>query len=293
MSQVKKALVVFIDVCGSTRLYEQLGDREARRRVSALLDRLRLAARALSGRVVKEIGDELMLVFDDRAVVPALGEAFAAAQGVGDLTCKAGLHFGELVEEGGDLFGDVVNTAARIASLAGPAQMLLSARAAARVPDRARLRPLPTLVARGKRSMPPVLEWLAVVESDNTVALTPEDLDRSVPMAEGAGRLSLRWLGEELSLVPGSADILAGRDASNDLHLSSPRISRRHLRFESRGSAWLVHDQSTNGTLVKIKGTSPVLLCRDQLRLHGSGALVLAPSGNPDPDSVIHYEILP
>lgn len=291
MSEGSRALVAFIDVCGSTRLYEQLGDREARHRVSALLDRLRLAAQALSGRVVKEIGDELMLAFDDRAVVPALGEAFAGVQGVGDLTCKAGLHFGELVEESGDLFGDVVNTAARIASLAGPAQMLLSAEAAAAVPDRTRLRPLPALVARGKQTMPAIFEWLAVQEGDYTVALTPDDL--ALPPAEGPGRLSLRWPGGELTLAPGADDVLAGRDRNNRLCLSSPRISRRHLRFESRGPSWLVHDQSTNGTLVKMKGASPVLLCRDQQRLQGKGALVLAPSGDTDPASVIHYRILP
>ncbi len=290
MSDGKSALVAFIDVCGSTRLYEQLGDREARRRVSVLLDRLRLAAQALSGRVVKEIGDELMLAFDDRSAVPALGEAFASAQGVGDLTCKAGLHYGDLVEEGGDLFGDVVNTAARIASLAGPAQMLLSAKAAAYVPDRTRLRPLPALAARGKRSMPAIFEWLAVQEGDYTVALTPDDLD--LPSAEGPGRLSLRWSSGELTLAPGSGDVLAGRDRSNRLCLSSLRVSRRHLRFESCGSSWLVHDQSTNGTLVKMKGASPVLLCRDRQRLQGNGALVLAPSGEADPASVIHYRIL-
>lgn len=291
MFEGKRALVAFIDVCGSTRLYEQLGDREARRRVHALLDRLRLAAQTLSGRVVKEIGDELMLAFDDRAVVPALGEAFAGAQGLGDLTCKAGLHFGHVVEENGDLFGDVVNTAARIVSLAGPAQMLLSAEAAARLPDRARLRPLPKLAARGKQSMPAIFEWLAVQEGDYTVALTPDDLDLAPEQSNGG--LLLRWPGGELTLRPGCGDVLAGRDSSSGVCLSSRRVSRRHLRFESRGPFWWVHDQSTNGTLVRMKGTPAVLLCRDHQRLQGEGTLVLAPSGGLDPASVIHYQILP
>ncbi|RMG38561.1 MAG: adenylate/guanylate cyclase domain-containing protein [Gammaproteobacteria bacterium] len=290
MSDRKKVLVAFVDVCGSTRLYEQLGDGEARQRVSAVLDRVRSTAEDLGGRVVKEIGDESMLAFDARHVVPALGEGFASLQGVRGLTCRAGLHFGEVVEEEGDLFGDVVNTAARIAALAGPTQMLLSAEAAAGVSERARLRALPALVARGKRRMPPLFEWLSHHEADFTVALTPEDLDFT--RASGPNHLLLRWSGGELMLRPGDGDVLAGRDRDNPLCFPSRRVSRRHLRIESRGDAWLVHDQSTNGTLVKMHGAAPLLLCRDQQRLQGSGTLVLAPGGEERTDSVIHYRLV-
>ena len=74
--------------------------------------------------------------------------------------------------------------------------------------------------------------------------------------------------------------------------LALPRVSRTHLRIESRGPQWLIHDQSTNGTLLREEGAQPVMLRRDQSRLAGRGTLELAPSVSGDSDACVHYELM-
>jgi adenylate cyclase len=58
-----KLAVLFADVSDSTQLYERLGDRQALATVSRCLDVALDAAVGCGGRLVKTIGDELMLVF--------------------------------------------------------------------------------------------------------------------------------------------------------------------------------------------------------------------------------------
>jgi len=57
--------VVFADVAGSSRLYQQLGNREAIRRISKLLERMAEIVDQSDGIVIKTIGDEIMVHFPD------------------------------------------------------------------------------------------------------------------------------------------------------------------------------------------------------------------------------------
>jgi pSer/pThr/pTyr-binding forkhead associated (FHA) protein len=85
--------------------------------------------------------------------------------------------------------------------------------------------------------------------------------------------------------------VTLGRGAENTVVLALPQVSRNHLRIESRGSYWLVHDQSTNGTLLREEGAQPLMLRRDQSRLAGKGMLELAPSNSNDGEACVRYEI--
>ena len=60
----KELSVLFADVSGSTRLYEKLGDTEALRAVDRCLKRMERAVEGFRGRIVKNIGDEVMAVFE-------------------------------------------------------------------------------------------------------------------------------------------------------------------------------------------------------------------------------------
>jgi hypothetical protein len=70
-----------------------------------------------------------------------------------------------------------------------------------------------------------------------------------------------------------------------------PHISRVHLRIEPQGNHWLIHDQSTNGTLLREQGAAPLLLRREQHRLLHGGTLHLIPATPDNPAATVHYRI--
>src|SRR2546425_4775341 len=63
MEESRQTTVLFADVSGSTKLYETAGDAAALTAIGRCIERMRKAAEATGGRVVKTIGDEIMALF--------------------------------------------------------------------------------------------------------------------------------------------------------------------------------------------------------------------------------------
>ncbi len=125
--------IMFADISGSTRLFEVLGDSNARAIIAETLHVLTDIVHTYSGKVIKTIGDEIMCTF------PTADDATnAACQMQEDLDeinttqdadkpeikIRVGLHFGPALLEGGDVFGDAVNVAARMAAQAKGGQII-------------------------------------------------------------------------------------------------------------------------------------------------------------------------
>jgi len=131
----KSALtVLFTDVVGSTGFFQRNGDTAG----LAMIHRHdKLAGSVVNrygGRVIKTIGDSAMAEFTDpTAAVRAgveierqflkLNQTLAEDQRV---EVRIGIHSGVGYRKGNDLFGDVVNVAARIVKRTAPAQILIS-----------------------------------------------------------------------------------------------------------------------------------------------------------------------
>lgn len=125
-------VILFTDLQGSTRLTQQLGDAEAMT-ILRHHDRIvRDAIEEAGGSVVKHTGDGAMASF--RAATSALeaavaiqrGLAHAEGAGLVPLGVRIGLAAGEPVSEGGDLFGAVVQLAARLCARAAPRSILVA-----------------------------------------------------------------------------------------------------------------------------------------------------------------------
>lgn len=118
--------IVFTDLEGFTRFTAREGDESA----LALLAEHHLAVgpivRSRGGKVIKRLGDGLMLSFPsaEAAVHAALELADTPA---GDLRLRAGVHTGEAVVTQDDLIGHDVNVAARVAAEAKGDQVLATA----------------------------------------------------------------------------------------------------------------------------------------------------------------------
>jgi adenylate cyclase len=129
-SEPRPAALAFTDIAGFTAFTAANGDAAA----LALLERQEeLVAAALpdGGRIVKSLGDGLMLWFPQAA--PALRTGLElrdtferTADAEMPLWVRMGMHWGAPTERGGDFFGHDVNLASRITELAGPGELLIS-----------------------------------------------------------------------------------------------------------------------------------------------------------------------
>jgi adenylate cyclase len=117
----------FLDLSGYTRLTEELGDEAAADMAATLGGLVQRIANDSGGRAVKWLGDGVMLYFTDPdgAVVSAL-ELADRVPTAGLPPAHTGVDAGPVIFQDGDYFGRTVNTAARIASHAGPGQVLVS-----------------------------------------------------------------------------------------------------------------------------------------------------------------------
>jgi class 3 adenylate cyclase/YHS domain-containing protein len=124
-----KAAVVFIDLSSFTPLAEAMGDATAADVLERFSRIVRTSVGAFGGRIVKQIGDAFMLVFQDArsAVACALEIDSDAAKEPQFPAVRAGVQWGDLLYREGDYVGSNVNIAARLASEADRHQVLMTA----------------------------------------------------------------------------------------------------------------------------------------------------------------------
>lgn len=279
--------VLFADIGESTHLYEALGDEAARALTRNCLARMIECVTKHGGSLVKTIGDEVMASFPsaDAACDAALAMVAAAREASGGgghtLGAHVGFHLGPVLEEGGDVFGDTVNVAARMVSLAKTDEVLTTRAAVERLDDgrRARTRQIDRCTVRGKDEVIDVFEVVWQAGGATSLVRVPYSGDLA------AGRLLLSLGRATWELDAAHPGVTIGRAAENDIVLPDPRMSRRHARIRLRHGKFVLHDESANGTLVVTDEGRRIPLHREDLTLHGSGRLGVNP-GESDADEL-------
>ena len=126
--------VLFVDIVGSTRFYEQYGDVAGLTMVQQFLDQLSPIIQQHGGIVVKTIGDAILARFACAidGVRCALNMQWSLLQynegrvPMEQIHIRVALNSGFALLKGTDVFGDVVNVCSRIESMADPGDILLS-----------------------------------------------------------------------------------------------------------------------------------------------------------------------
>lgn len=284
----RQLAILFADLSGSTSLYERLGDREALAAVDSVVDLLRSCVAARQGHVVKTIGDEVMAAFADAdSAMQAAAEmqhCIAALPPFGEtrLAIRIGFHFGPVLEENADYFGDGVNTAARMAGLAKGGQIMTTAATARALSPGLRqgIRELAALAVKGKQAEVEVCEvlWQG---GDNVTMLAGS---RQAPRVETV--LRLMHADRETVLDSSRPSIQIGRDPGLGIALQDRMASRLHGRIERRADKFHYVDLSTNGSYLTLDGDAETVVRRDQLTLRGRGTIAFGHSA-ADPGAEI------
>jgi len=127
---VEPPAVAFVDLTGFTRLTEERGDDAAAAIALRLGEVATGAVTPRGGRVVKLLGDGVLLRFDDTSsAVEASLDLLAALPAAGLPTGHAGVAAGSLIVRDNDVFGRTVNLAARIADVTPDGRLYLPAAA--------------------------------------------------------------------------------------------------------------------------------------------------------------------
>jgi adenylate cyclase len=298
MSASRPQTILFADVSGSTRLFETKGDVEARRLIAAVLEALTQVCRQHGGRVIKTIGDEIMCTFPGalNGVLAACDMQRRMGRDINfvrdSLAVRIGLHHGDaLEEEDGDVYGDAVNTAARMASLAKREQVVTTAATydslSGKVPEARSLGK-----ARVSGKLLPI-EIVDLVWQEDTSGMTMvQSAIRSGDGGVQGAVLRLRHRGQQVELRPDSQPFSMGREPGNDLVIEADWVSRTHALIEYKRGHFMVADRSTNGTYVRIGEDEELKVHRDELHLRKSGTLSLGQSLAVNTGDIIHFEAL-
>jgi class 3 adenylate cyclase len=122
------AIILFADIASSTALTERLGDSAFRDKARTLDEALREAITNAGGTAVegKLLGDGVLAVFTStRDAITCAGACHAAATD-NDLQLHIGVHAGDVIREGGNVFGGAVNIAARVSDASGAGETFVS-----------------------------------------------------------------------------------------------------------------------------------------------------------------------
>ncbi|HEV7166326.1 MAG TPA: adenylate/guanylate cyclase domain-containing protein [Gammaproteobacteria bacterium] len=290
-----KLTILFADVCGSTKLYETLGDTVARDTVAKCVSIMGEETQRQSGRVVKTIGDEVMSVFEDpSAAADAAGgmqeriSSGLVVQGK-NIAIRIGFHFGPvIVETDGDVYGDAVNTAARMAGQAKAGQILTTAATVDIMSDtwKASTRQIDRAVVKGKKDEIDMIEILWQREDVTRMSTSFKPSAGAVKKA----KLMLRYRDQSVEVNESNSSVVMGRADESDLIVKNTLISRLHARIEYRKGNFVLVDQSINGTYVRTSGGEELFVRRDNYPIKGNGIIGLGQRLAPESPDAISFQ---
>ena len=270
MTQQQATLAVaFVDVRGSTALYETLGDRRARELTAAALALFTKGVELQGGTVIKLLGDGAMVTLPsaEAALLASIGSQ--EAQSGKQVGMGIGIQYGTVLLEQDDVFGDAVNVAARLCGLAKAGEILTTADTVRHLPMmlRALTRHIDTAIVKGRREPVAIHQVLWEEAGDSTTTR----LSTSAPLPAAPTRsVSLTLGGKTARIDTAGRPLVLGR-TQGDLVVPDSLVSRQHATIDATRGKFFLTDASTNGTFILFDHGAHTALRRESGELTDSG----------------------
>lgn len=277
--------VMFTDCKGSTAITDLKGDMAWRLTLQHYNNIVFRAIKEHNGILVKTMGDGTMSYFSE--ALDAIRSAVYIQKNIAELNkdkkskipiqIRIGLHTGSGIVEKNDIFGDVVNVAARFEGLANPDEIYFSEDTFNALLDKEEIncRFIKKSLIKGKNQ--PYKIYRAFWKEGEFEKAVFEGYSLKLHESGGAQR----------TIPINKNKITIGRTDENDIVLHSPYISRLHARMVwEEGSFYIEDVNSSLGTLVNGKKISRIKLKNnDKIKLGATGITFMEP-GTDDNEAV-------
>jgi len=296
-AQTKKLAILFADISGSTALYEKLGDQRARVLIARCLFMLKSALNTHNGSLIKTIGDEILCTF------PSAEAAFNAACEMQmslhtdnqhtehSMHIRIGFHYGDVLCEDGDIYGDSVNVASRVAAITRASQIMTTSAVVEALPVSLhnKVRKILRADIKGKQEQLDIHQVMWELEDMGSTRIGMPAFRK--PIVEVA-ELTLSYRSQPHTVNMENKKLLLGRDNTCQMIIKNDFVSRQHANVELRSGNFVLTDHSSNGTYVRTSNGEVSRINRSELTLRGKGTISLGQHYSEDPVDLVEYEVL-
>jgi hypothetical protein len=271
-----------------------MGDEAAEKLVTTTLKQLSDIASKSQGVTIKTGGDDVMCRFShaDHALAAAremhlfLANKTAPSRDY-KIAIRVGAHQGPVIESEGDIYGDAVNLAARVAALARGGKTLISGYTFEQISEASRkcCRHFTTTTVKGKELPIDVYDvvWEQTAELTRMVGHNPASVLQSV--------LTIRYEDNIIKMSTNTVtSTTVGRGQDCDLVIPSQQASREHCKIECNRGKFLFVDNSANGSYINHNQTE-LFFHQERVPLLGEGCISLGEPSADNPDFLLYYSI--
>ena len=292
-----KLAILFADVSGSTRLYEQYGDTIARADLSACIQLLADISNGLDGETIKTIGDEIMCAFEDpvKAALTSTemqaGLRRASEEGnfkMGDLHIKIGWHFGVVNWRGDEIIGEAPIAAQQVIGMAKADEILTTRQSIdglppAMFPDWHSIDRIEAEAWDGELEVCKI-PWEQTREETQISSIT------MAQMIPAKAKLTLSYDGTNFQVDAQQTCCRIGLGKAAELRVNGNFTSRQHAEVSYRNGRFYLRDESVNGIVVVDDEGKPKRLRREEDVFSGSGVIGFGAPPDEDPDGAVRFE---
>ena len=295
---IKKLAILFADISGSTALYEKLGDQLARQLIGRRLSIMNRALAAHSGTLIKTIGDEILCTFPTaEAALHAACEMQLAAKtdnqsSEHSMYLRIGFHYGDVLCEEDDIYGDAVNVAARVTAITRANQIMTTPAVVDVLPLSLhdKVRKIQRADIRGKQAQLDIFQVIWEVEDMGRTRIGMPAFRK--PHNDG-NELKLNFRDKTCTINEQSNKLLLGRGDTCHIIVNSDFASRQHANVEFRYGNFILSDHSSNGTYIRDSDGVVTRLNHNNTTLRGKGFISLGQPYSDNPSDLIEFVITP
>ena len=278
--------VMFIDIVDSIDLFARLGNQAANELIDVFFNELTYLTTDHHGTLIKRVGDELMCSFHNPLAALAAARDMQRLAEVLNQTrpqpveLRIGFHTGNVISAAGDLFGDTVNIASRVSSVATSGRILTTGQSMLQVPlhDAGLVRPWRRELLKGVSEPVELYEVLWAADADEGAFSNTSLGNYEHPAFH---QLVLHLQGASHVISAQRPLLTIGRHAANRVVVDDDGafVSGHHAKIEYRGGVFVLTDTSLNGTYLSHGGNGFFRITLP-FTLESSGKIVL---GYPPP----------